>query len=234
MRRLVTLAVLPALVFVVAQLATAQDFKTSKQALQALNDYVGAWNLDGKSGPNKKKESWQESVEWGWKFKGEDAWMVMKFKGSKAFKSGEARYDLKKKHYVFDLVDAADKKTTYTGNIDGNYLVLEGTDASTKDTKRVKMAIAGDGIRLLYNVAVKPEGKTIYSVAYDIAGTREGESLSAGQRNERECVVSGGLGTGTVSYMGKTYWVCCSGCRDAFAETPKFFVDAFEAKRKKK
>lgn len=233
MKRLLTCAALLGLWFVVAQSMAAEDFKTSKQALQALNEYVGSWNLDAKSGPLKKKESWQETVEWGWKFKGQDAWMVLKFKGSKVFKSGEVKYDLKKKQYEFTMVDVNDKKQLYNGNIDNNYLTLEGLDPSTKETKRLKMAIAGE-IRLLYSVAVKPEGKTIYGIAYEIAGTREGESLSAGQRMERECVVSGGLGNGTVSYMGRTYWICCSGCRDAFAENAKFFVDAFEAKKKKK
>ena len=87
MRRLITCAALLGLSWWWPKRSAAEDFKTSKQALQALNDYVGSWNLDAKSGPLKKKESWQETVEWGWKFKGEDAWMALKFKGSKIFKT---------------------------------------------------------------------------------------------------------------------------------------------------
>jgi len=34
-----------------------------------------------------------------------------------------------------------------------------------------------------------------------------------------------------VSYQGKTYFVCCSGCRDAFNENPEKFVKAAEKKK---
>ena len=36
-----------------------------------------------------------------------------------------------------------------------------------------------------------------------------------------------------VQYMGETFYVCCSGCADAFKENPKKYVDEFKAKKKK-
>lgn len=36
-----------------------------------------------------------------------------------------------------------------------------------------------------------------------------------------KCIVSGGLGTMTVTYEGRSYPVCCSGCAAAFNEDPK-------------
>jgi hypothetical protein len=47
-----------------------------------------------------------------------------------------------------------------------------------------------------------------------------------------ECVVSGGLGTSKVSYMGKDYFVCCSGCRDEFRANPEKYVKEWERKAK--
>ena len=41
----------------------------------------------------------------------------------------------------------------------------------------------------------------------------------------------GGTGTSTVSFQGKTYYVCCSGCRDEFYATPAKYVAEFEKKR---
>jgi hypothetical protein len=58
-----------------------------------------------------------------------------------------------------------------------------------------------------------------------------GESLGK-KETKNECVVSGGLGTMTVSYMGETYYVCCSGCADEFRANPKKYVDEFKAKKK--
>ena len=49
-----------------------------------------------------------------------------------------------------------------------------------------------------------------------------------------ECIVSGGAGTMAVSYMGKTYYVCCSGCRSEFNESPAKYVKEYEEKKAKK
>ena len=46
-----------------------------------------------------------------------------------------------------------------------------------------------------------------------------------------ECIVSGGKGTIPVSYNGKTYYVCCSGCRDAFKDDPEKFIKEAEKKK---
>ncbi|MBU6293541.1 MAG: YHS domain-containing protein, partial [Planctomycetes bacterium] len=40
-------------------------------------------------------------------------------------------------------------------------------------------------------------------------------------------------GTSTVSYKGETFYVCCSGCRDAFNENPEKYVKEFKAKKGK-
>ena len=53
------------------------------------------------------------------------------------------------------------------------------------------------------------------------------------KRKAPECVVSGGRGTTPVQYMGETFYVCCSGCADAFKENPKKYVEEFKAKKKK-
>jgi len=51
---------------------------------------------------------------------------------------------------------------------------------------------------------------------------REGTSFAVAESDNPgpKCVVSGGLGSMSVSYEGKTYPVCCSGCAAAFNEEP--------------
>ena len=41
-------------------------------------------------------------------------------------------------------------------------------------------------------------------------------------------------GTSTVSYMGQTYYVCCTGCRDEFNANPTKYIDEYKAKQAKK
>ena len=64
-------------------------------------------------------------------------------------------------------------------------------------------------------------------VKYDTVGNqREGTSfaLSDTSYGEKTCVVSQGLGTMPVSHNGRTYYVCCTGCRAAFEEEPERWI----------
>jgi YHS domain-containing protein len=36
-----------------------------------------------------------------------------------------------------------------------------------------------------------------------------------------------------VLYKGKTYYVCCSGCRDAFKDDPEKYIKEFEERKAK-
>jgi hypothetical protein len=216
-------------------LAADKDERAEKmEALKVLNDYVGDWN--GTGGPPRaragSKDFWTESVSWAWRFKGDDVWLVMKIKDGKYFKTGEVRYLPDKKKYELTLTDVKDQKQVYQGELKDEVFTLEHVDADTKDTYKLTMNLAGDGVRLIYKSAKKASGKTLYVPQYEVACNKVGESLGAKEK-KNVCVVSGGLGTSTVTYQGKTYYVCCSGCRDAFNENPEKFVKEFEAKGKK-
>ena len=70
----------------------------------------------------------------------------------------------------------------------------------------------------------------MFTKVYQVAASKMGESLAAsGKKNE--CIVTGGTGTIPVSFMGETFYVCCSGCRDAFNEEPAKYVAAFKEKK---
>ena len=49
-----------------------------------------------------------------------------------------------------------------------------------------------------------------------------------------KCIISGGLGTMSVTYMGKTYSVCCSGCAAAFNDDPEHWLAKLAAREKSK
>ncbi len=58
--------------------------------------------------------------------------------------------------------------------------------------------------------------------------TRDGESLGAAAASSTsepaKCIVTGGAATTTVVYQGRTFPVCCSGCRDEFNENPEKYL----------
>ena len=75
------------------------------------------------------------------------------------------------------------------------------------------------------------ENRTIFSRQFQIAYTKEGESFGAAAK-KNECVVTGGLGTIEVTHNGKTYYVCCTGCRDYFNENPEKVLAEHAARKK--
>ena len=106
-------------------------------------------------------------------------------------------------------------------------------DKEKKESQRIEINTAADGIRLIFVYSTKPEGRTLWKKMYQVAANKAGESLgSAGKKNE--CVVSGGLGTMAVSHKGQTYYVCCSGCRDAFRDEPEKYIREYEEAQAKK
>jgi hypothetical protein len=73
----------------------------------------------------------------------------------------------------------------------------------------------------------------LYTKAYRVVCTRKGVAFAA-TGDEPECVVSGGLGVVKVSYKGKIYWVCCSGCLAELRANPEKYIKEYEAKQKAK
>src|SRR5262249_29471704 len=133
-RLLLSVVAIPAALLLLGPASAKEgDFKTSKAALQALNDYIGTWPGNGSPAKAGSKEIWKETIEWGWKFKGSDAWLVLNFKGDKRFKSAELRYPLAKKRYEMTMTDKEDKKLIFEGKIDGEYFILERVDPATKE-----------------------------------------------------------------------------------------------------
>jgi len=203
----------------------------AKEALQALQDYIGGWKGNGTS-EKDKSEIWKENANWTWRFKGKDTFLSVEIKDSKLFKSGEMRFLPDTNKYQFTLVDKKDKRQVYEGELKKAGLILEGQDLNTKATNQIKMNTAGGGVRLVLTISSKPEGRTMFNKQYQVSYTKEGESFGAAAK-KNECVVTGGLGTMAVSYMGQTYYVCCSGCRDAFNENPAKIIKEYLARKKK-
>src|SRR5262245_7299589 len=229
-------ATLLVVLFALPRLAAddGEEPASAKEALQALNDYIGEWKGTGDIEPAKKvsKTFWVETVNWAWRFEKDEASLLMSVKDGKFFKSGELRYLMTKKKYQLTATDLKDKKLVFEGELKNGRLILERADADKKETQQITMNVAGDGVRFNYWYKTKPAGKKIYSSGYLVACNKEGESLG-GKKEGKECPVSGGLGKIAVTFKDETYYVCCTGCRDAFNENPEKYVKEFKAKPKK-
>jgi hypothetical protein len=154
-------------------------------------------------------------------------------KDGKYFRGGDVRYLPAKKVYVLTATDRKNQSLDFEGRLDPKgYLLFERVDKSTGETQLLTMNSAAEGVRFVYRYATRPKGGTVYNRQYLVGATKEGEAFGAVAK-KNECVVTGGLGTIAVSFMGETYYVCCSGCRDAFNEEPAKYVKEFKDKKKK-
>jgi len=93
------------------------------------------------------------------------------------------------------------------------------------------MNVVADGIRFNYWYKTKPSNKRVFNSGYLVACNKEGDSLG-GKKEGKVCPVSGGLGKIEVSYKGESFYVCCTGCRDAFKEDPEKYVKEFKKSKK--
>lgn len=206
-----------------------KDKAASMAALQALQEFIGPWKGDGEV-KDGKPETWKEGMGWAWKLKGDQPSLAVEFEKGKFFTKGDLKYLPEKKLYEFKVTDNAKNDLVFEGEFKRKVLTLSRTDDATKDKQILAMSTNNDGVRFIYNYSVQAKGKGIEKKVYTVQHTKEGASLAATKKNE--CCVTGGLGTIPVSYNGKTYYVCCSGCRDAFNDDPKGIVAAYEKKKK--
>ena len=221
-----------ALLLLVAGTSTGQTpVKTAREALQPFGELVGSWRGTGTptgTREEQQKNFWQETIACEWKFKGADAWLVFAFDKSKHFTKAELRYSAEKSAYLFKAETVDKKQVAFEGTLQGRNLTLETADS---DTRLVFTLLHYN--RFLYRQETRPAGKTLYAKTYQVGATKEGVAFAVGS-GKPECIVSGGLGATAVLFQGKTYYVCCGGCRTEFYEDPMKYILEAEAKAKKK
>jgi hypothetical protein len=214
-----------------ATLRAGEGGSPAKEALQELNDYIGGWKGTGTSEKDKRL-IWKETMDWTWRFqKGKEPTLVFTIDKGRYFKKGEIRYLPARKVYELTLEDVSGKGRVFEGAFAKKKLFLERKDTDHKEKQKLELYLPGDGGRLVYTYWVKPEDRTLYGREFQVGYSRPDETVVAGGKKV-ECIVTGGLGTIPVMYKGVTYYVCCSGCRDAFLESPEQYVREFNAKKK--
>jgi hypothetical protein len=210
-----------------AQPADPPAPRNPREALQPFNELIGSWRGLGTpegSRDVRQKGLWQETISWEWQFKGNDAWLTASFDKGKHFTSGELRWLPGRNQFQLTL-QTTDKQTQiFTGPLQQHRLLLERHDPKTGETSRLVVSLLHDN-RYLYHYEVKPASKLLYSRVYLVGATKEGVPFVASTGEVGPlCVVSYGPPTSPITYKGQTYYVCCSGCREAFREDPEKFI----------
>ena len=190
---------------------------------------VGEWNGVAQPRRGSSAGTWKESADWAFDFAdGTDPTAVeLAVDGGKLVETlriepdGESLVAVVTQPETDDAVrlpqtELSDKKWIFGGR-DGDPLKLTFRKLSD--------------IRLVLLVE-SPRGSRFTRVA-EIGYTRDGERLASSDTSGNVCIVTGGRGTMQVSHDGKTYWVCCTGCQQAFAANPEKVIAAAKARAAK-
>jgi hypothetical protein len=197
---------------------------TTKEAMQKVQLIVGDWRVTGMP-REEKREPWTEKAAWGFKIEKDEYWLTLATTDGAYWKEATLKFDLKKQIYVLEAVLKDGGKKTYTGKLVEKERLLtleEVADAWPRERLVFSLLRAN---RFLIDVETQAAKGKDWTAVAQLGCTKEGVPFVRGETVK--CIVTGGAGTIPVTHAGKTYYVCCSGCRGFFSENPeKTIADA--------
>jgi hypothetical protein len=209
--------------------------RSAKVALQAFQDLIGPWRglgLPQGTREERAKGAWEEMIGWQWQFKGDDAWLRADLEKGKHYTRLELRYLPDTDGYRLDAWTVGKEQQRFEGKLEKRRLTVSREDAKGKQTQQLVFSLLHSN-RYLYRYEVKAADAGIFKQVYQVGATKKGVPF-ASDDDKPECVVSGGLGTMPVMHKGKTWYVCCTGFRDAFKDDPEKYIKEFLARKKAK
>lgn len=197
--------------------------------MQAL---VGQWRGVGQPQRGSTKDSWIAEADWAWNFDQGAASLVGKLPKGRYFKSLKLMPG--KEPGAFELsatLTDEDATLVYAGKLDeAERLVLTAAEPRDGLPARVSLRFVAENNRLLVLLEQKSAASDQHTRLAEVGYTRRGSGFGKNV-SQRECVVTGGLGSIEVSFEGKTYYVCCTGCRDYFNDNPKEVLAEYFARK---
>ena len=226
-----------ALVLLSAMSAAPDDETLALPPAFAPFEYlIGGWKGTGIPTKNRLK-GWPEKHSWAWKFaKGKPVGMTLEITGGKVLAKADITPDAKTGGYRFEGTDPDGKPIKFAGKLDdAGMLKLERVDPPAEvgqERLDINVPASVEKIRYTMRLFRKEPDAPQYASIYEANVGKEGESFAAGgaAADLPKCIITGGAGTIMVSFMGKSYPVCCSGCRDEFNGDPEKYVKKYLAK----
>lgn len=226
-----------------------QDIIAQLQPLQIL---LGQWR-----GTTRREFETFKAVdnhEWIWDLRTDPERPALMIKSDKSpyLKEGRLSWDAASKEFTLTATDAGGVTREFKGDFSEPVHEIVGSDdklhrvfrlefnqnppANSEGGELWQLAFAQqENNRYLLEVG-KRRGAADFT-RYDTVSTqREGTSFALSDTDyaEKTCIISEGLGTMELTYKGRSYWVCCTGCKAAFEEEPEKWIARAATRDKKK
>lgn len=224
---------------------TGERVESARAALKPLQILIGNWN-----GTSRKASI--DQPNWAWDLKTDPKQPSLRIKSEKGqyVRDGRLTFHPATQQYELTATDGEGKKRIFQGKFSQEVQDVPGDDNKMQRTYKLELTepqpdSEGEQWRVVINQQEnnryimeldRKRGTSAFLRVDTINTQREGTSfaLSDTDYGDKTCVVSQGLGTTSVTYKGKTYWVCCSGCKAAFDDEPEKWIARFEAMSKDK
>ena len=199
------------------------------EALREFNGLVGSWRGIGQVKRGSSQGAWQEKAEFVWELKPKSTGIRINVEDGKEWKTALLNFDETTKQFLLRATLPDDSTRSYHGKLEEKKLVLEGVDTN-KDVHRLTLTMLNEN-RLLILFEKRPEKQSFFTRTGEVGYQRQGTKIAAVGGTGPVCIVTGGAGTIAVTHKGKTYYVCCTGCRDAFNDDPEGTLAAYEKQK---
>jgi len=199
----------------------------AKTALEKFNSLIGGWRGVGMPKRGSTRGAWKEQATWVWDFnKGRTALQYKVDKGT-LIRQATLTFDASTSSYRLNAQFVDGTKRNYTGQLADAKLTLQSS-ADDSGQRHAIIVTRLNEKRTLVLYQKRTRGATRYRRVAEVGYTRQGTRLAQTGSSGPKCVVTGGEGTSQVSYQGKEYYVCCSGCRQAFEDDPEGIIAAYK------
>lgn len=224
---------------------TGDRVESARAALKPLQILIGSWN-------GTSRRAIIDEPGWAWDLKTDPQQPALRIKSEKGqyIRDGRLTFFPAKQEYEFTATDGEGKNRVFRGNFSQEVQDVPGDDKKLQRTYKLELTepepdASGEQWRIVINqqennryiLELDRKRGSGQFIRVDTVNTqREGTSfaLSDTDYGEKTCIISQGLGTISVSHNGKSYWVCCTGCKAAFEDEPEKWIAKWEAMNKDK
>lgn len=211
---------------------TRNDIITALQPVQTL---LGKWRGITRKEVGDFKAS--DEPEWVWDLRTdrEHPALVMTSDQGQYFRSGRLTWDAVANQFRLTGTSPEGRERVFAGTFSEPPEEFQEAGTIVHTKFKLQLDEVGGDEKDRWQVVISQQNNDRYLMElsktragdfarFDTVGhQRQGTSFAKSDTDygERKCIISGGLGTIQVSYQGKSYWVCCTGCQAAFNEDPE-------------
>ena len=232
--------------------ADEEDGNKVMAGLKKFQFLIGNWRASSQIADGQSTGT-VENLTWQWHFAiDEPPALKVKVEDGDYLAGALLRYDPEEDEYLL-VADRVVEGEKVNGKPKTETVVYEGkSEPSEVDpkvnvlsmTRKIPGSSAQERITLktrekhhyIFQLDSRRTSKLQFRPVKIFSTTREGETIAKLEEAVQGpiCFISGGLGTSTYSYKGKTYYFCCSGCLETFKDDPeKWIADAAKKEQKK-